>query len=150
MFGGTAFIFFAALHYWGPKMFGRMYNKKVSYWAWLIMFIGFNILYMSMFILGYKGMPRRYYDSLPEFQDLHILATVGSWILVFGILIMFINLWIGFRRGEKAPANPWGGTTLEWSVSTPPPLENFHEIPKVEHEPYYHADAEVISEKEKA
>ena len=85
MFGGTAFIFFAALHYWGPKMFGRMYNKKVSYWAWALMFIGFNTLYMSMFILGYMGMPRRYYDSLPEFQNLHTVATIGSWILVLGI-----------------------------------------------------------------
>jgi cytochrome c oxidase subunit 1 len=150
MFGGTAFIFFAALHYWGPKMFGRMYNKKVSYWAWVLMFIGFNTLYMSMFILGYMGMPRRYYDALPEFQNLHTVATIGSWILVLGILIMFVNLWIGFRKGEKASMNPWGGTTLEWSVATPPPLENFHEIPHVEHEPYYHADAEVTKAKEKA
>ena len=148
MFGGTGFIFFAALHYWGPKMFGRMYNKKVSYWAWVLLFIGFNTLYMSMFIMGYKGMPRRYYDSLPVFQDLHLVATIGSWVLVLGILIMFANLWIGFRKGEKAPMNPWGGTTLEWSVATPPPLENFHEIPHIEHEPYYHADAEVTIEKE--
>jgi len=138
MFGGTGFIFFAALHYWGPKMFGRMYNKKVSYIAWVFLFVGFNVMYFTMFILGYKGMPRRYYDTLPEFQSLHILATVGSWILVTGILIMFINLFIGFRRGEKAPMNPWGGTTLEWTVATPPPLENFHDIPEVKHEPYYH------------
>jgi cytochrome c oxidase subunit 1 len=138
MFGGTGFVFFAALHYWGPKMFGRMYNKKVSYYAWGLLFIGFNMLYFTMFVLGYMGMPRRYYDFLPEFLSLQILTTVGSWILVSGILVMFINLYIGFRRGEKTPMNPWGGTTLEWTVATPPPLENFHEIPEVKHEPYYH------------
>lgn len=138
MFGGTGFVFFAALHYWGPKMFGRMYNKKVSYIAWSFLFVGFNILYFTMFILGYKGMPRRYYDALPEFQNLHIIATIGSWILVTGLIIMFVNLYRGFRKGEKVGMNPWGGTTLEWKVATPPPLENFHEIPVVEYEPYYH------------
>jgi cytochrome c oxidase subunit 1 len=138
MFGGTGFVFFAALHYWGPKMFGRMYNKKISYIAWSFLFVGFNILYFTMFILGYKGMPRRYYDALPEFQDLHIIATIGSWVLVTGLIIMFVNLYRGFRKGEKVGMNPWGGTTLEWKVATPPPLENFHQIPVVEYEPYYH------------
>jgi cytochrome c oxidase subunit 1 len=138
MFGGTGFIFFASLHYWGPKMFGRMYNKKVSYIAWTILFVGFNMLYFTMFILGYKGMPRRYYDSLPEFQTLHIVATVGSWILAIGLVVMFVNLLIGFRKGKKVGKNPWGGTTLEWTIATPPPLENFHKIPTIEHEPYYH------------
>ncbi len=139
MFGGAGFIFFAALHYWGPKMFGRMYNKKLSYYAWVLLFIGFNTLYMSMFVLGYKGMPRRYYDYLPEFHNLQVVATVGSWILVAGILLMFGNLFYGFRKGEKAPQNPWGGTTLEWQVSTPPPLENFQEIPVVQTGPYDHS-----------
>ncbi len=138
MFGGTGFVFFAALHYWGPKMFGRMYNKRTAYIAWVFLFIGFNILYFNMFILGYKGMPRRYYDYLPEFHTLHVIATVGSWILITGILIMFINLYRGFRKGEKAPMNPWHGTTLEWTVPSPPPLENFDKIPVVKHEPYYH------------
>ncbi len=138
MFGGTGFVFFAALHYWGPKMFGRMYNKKISYIAWSFLFVGFNLIYFTMFILGYKGMPRRYYDALPEFQDLHIVATIGSWVLVMGLIIMFVNLYRGFRKGERVGMNPWGGTTLEWKVSTPPPLENFHQIPVVEHEPYYH------------
>jgi cytochrome c oxidase subunit 1 len=138
MFGGTGFVFFAALHYWGPKMFGRMYNKRVSYIAWGFLFVGFNMLYFTMFILGYKGMPRRYYDYLPEFHNLHVIATVGSWILIAGLLIMFINLYRGFRYGEKAPVNPWHGTTLEWTVPSPPPMENFEKIPVVKHEPYYH------------
>ncbi len=138
MFGGTGFVFFAALHYWFPKMFGKMYNKKVSVIAWIIELVGFNMLYFTMFILGYKGMPRRYYDALPEFHTLHVIATVGSWILVTGLIIMFANLIRGLFRGEKAEINPWGGTTLEWTVPSPPPLENFEEIPYVEHEPYYH------------
>ncbi|MBN2366734.1 MAG: cytochrome c oxidase subunit I [Calditrichaeota bacterium] len=138
MFGGTGFVFFAALHYWGPKMFGRMFNSKVSYIAWGFLFVGFNMLYFTMFVLGYMGMPRRYYDFLPEFHSLHVVATVGSWILIIGIIIMFVNLYRGFRYGPRATMNPWGGTTLEWKVPTPPPLENFDKIPEVKHEPYYH------------
>lgn len=138
MFGGTGFIFFSALHYWFPKMFGKMYNKKIANVAWVILMIGFNMLYFTMFILGFEGMPRRYYDSLPKFQSLHVVATVGSWILVSGLILMFYNLYRGLRHGEKAPENPWGGTTLEWKTSTPPPLENFQEIPVVTGGPYDH------------
>ncbi|MEO8233426.1 MAG: cbb3-type cytochrome c oxidase subunit I, partial [Ignavibacteriota bacterium] len=103
MFGGMGIIFFASLHYWFPKMFGKMYNEKVAkitvYWIG----IGFNTLYFPMFIMGYNGMPRRYYDYLPEFQIYHIISTVGSWILVSGILVMFYNLLQGLRKGKKAP-----------------------------------------------
>lgn len=138
MFGGMGIIFFASLHYWFPKMFGKMYNEKVAkvtaYWI----AIGFNTLYFPMFIMGYMGMPRRYYDYLPEFQIYHVIATVGSWILVSGILVMFFNLYNGLRKGKKAPDNPWGGTTLEWTISSPPPLENFKDIPTVTRGPYDH------------
>ena len=138
MFGGTGFVFFAALHYWFPKMFGKMYNKKVANIAWVILMVGFNLLYFTMFILGYKGMPRRYYDALPEFHTLHVFATVGSWILVLGLILMFSNLIRGLIGGKVTKEeNPWGGTTLEWQVATPPPLENFHEIPVVEGRPYH-------------
>ncbi|MFZ0391102.1 MAG: cbb3-type cytochrome c oxidase subunit I [Calditrichia bacterium] len=139
MFGGTGFVFFGALHYWFPKMFGKMFNKKISYYAWGIMFVGFNMLYFTFFILGYKGMPRRYYDYLPEFHTLHLVATVGSWILVTGIFLMFGNLFYALKNGEKSPENPWGGTTLEWTVPSPPPMENFHTIPVVDREPYDHS-----------
>jgi cytochrome c oxidase subunit 1 len=136
MFGGTGFGLFAAMHYWFPKMFGRMYFKKPAQLAWLLTTIGFNVLYMPFFVLGYSGMPRRYYDYLPEFQWLHVISTIGSWILVAGILVLFINLFISLRRGAPASANPWGGETLEWTVPSPPPLENFHEIPTVTTGPY--------------
>jgi cytochrome c oxidase subunit 1 len=138
MFGGTGFAMFAAFLYWLPKMTGKMYNHKTVYKAWGLMFVGFNMLYFTMMILGWKGMPRRYYDYLPEFQPLQIVSTVGSWILVAGLVVLFAALLRSLKRGEPAGPNPWGGTTLEWQTSSPPPLENFHEPPVVEHGPYYH------------
>jgi cytochrome c oxidase subunit 1 len=136
MFGGTAIILFAALHYWFPKMFGKMYNEKLAIWATPFIFIGFNMLYFTMFILGYKGMPRRYWSYLPEYQTLHIISTVGSWILITGLAIMFGNLIYSLFKGKPAEANPWGGVTLEWQIPSPPPAENFEEIPVVNHGPY--------------
>jgi len=138
MFGGMGIIFFASLHYWFPKMFGKMYNEKTAKVAAYVIAIGFNILYFPMFIMGYMGMPRRYYDYLPEFQIYHIISTVGSWIVVSGILLMFYNLYRGLKYGSKTSDNPWGGTTLEWQVPSPPPVENFEEIPTVVTGPYDH------------
>lgn len=138
MFGGMGTIFFAALHYWFPKMFGRMYNEKVAMWGAGIFSIGFNLLYFPMFILGYMGMPRRYYDYLPELHNLHLISTIGSWVLVTGIIIIVVNLVRGLFSKELAPANPWGGTTLEWTIPSPPPHENFDKIPVVTKGPYEH------------
>jgi len=81
-------------------------------------------------------MPRRYYDYLPQFHPYHLLATVGSWVLVTGLIIFFAALLRSLKRGEPAGPNPWGGTTLEWKTSSPPPHENFPELPVVEGEPY--------------
>jgi len=142
MFGGTGFGLFAAMHYWFPKMFGRMYAKKPAVVAWALTTIGFNTMYFPFFFLGYFGMPRRYYDYLPEYQTYHVIATVGSWILVLGILILVVNLLVSLKRGAAAPANPWGGRTLEWHVSSPPPTEDFHEIPVVTEGPYNYAEYE--------
>jgi len=136
MFGGTVFAFIAALHYWFPKMSGRMYHEGRARIAALALFIGFNTLYFPMFVLGWQGMPRRYYDYLPHFQPLHVVSTVGSWILATGILLMLYNLLRSLRTGEKAGDNPWGGTTLEWKTSSPPPTENFEKIPEVTTGPY--------------
>jgi cytochrome c oxidase subunit 1 len=136
MFGGTAFAFFAALHFWFPKITGRMYREVLAKRAWLILFIGFNVLYFPMFILGLEGMPRRYYDYLPQFHTGHFISTVGSWILATGLAIMFYNLISSIFSGEKATSNPWGGSTLEWTTSSPPPRENFEELPVVTGGPY--------------
>ncbi len=141
MFGGTIWALIAGILYWFPKITGKMYNKKWIYWAWALMFIGFNTLYGTMMYMGWKGMPRRYYDHLPEFHTDHVIATVGSWFLYTGILILVGTLLYALYRGAKAEANPWGGTTLEWKTSSPPPLENFEKEPVVEHEPYYHEEA---------
>ncbi|MGC8596040.1 MAG: cytochrome c oxidase subunit I [Candidatus Kryptoniota bacterium] len=142
IFGGAVFIFFGALHYWLPKMFGRMYNLKVASWSVLILFVGFNMLYFPMFILGYEGMPRRYFTYLPQYEGLQHLSMVGSWVLAVGLIIMFTNLIHGMRKGPLAGDNPWGGTTLEWTIPSPPPKENFEEIPIVTREPYYHPEGE--------
>ncbi|MDH3215657.1 MAG: cytochrome c oxidase subunit I [Candidatus Krumholzibacteria bacterium] len=136
MFGGMGMAFFGALHHWFPKMFGRMYHKKPANLGWLLVFVGFNLLYFPMLVLGWMGMPRRYYDYLPEYQPGHVVSTIGSWVLVLGIVIVFVNLLRSLRTGEKAGRDPWGGTTLEWTVSSPPPKENFEQIPHVDRGPY--------------
>ncbi|NCO37476.1 MAG: cytochrome c oxidase subunit I [Armatimonadetes bacterium CG_4_10_14_3_um_filter_66_18] len=136
MFGGTGIAFFAAVHYWFPKMFGRMYNRKLAYVAMATIFVGFNTLYFPMLVMGWLGMPRRYYDYLPRFHPYHLTSTIGSWILVAGLIVMAYNLIRSMKHGEKAEANPWGAATLEWQTSSPPPLENFHEIPRVDSGPY--------------
>ena len=137
MFGGTGIALFAGLLYWFPKMFGRMYPFRPVMVAWIFIFVGFNALYFPMFILGFMGMPRRYYDYLPQFHSLHFLSTVGSWILVTGLVILAATLIRTVRRPRVAmPDNPWGGRTLEWQTPTPPPVENFAEIPEVDRGPY--------------
>jgi len=136
MFGGVGFAFFAALHHWFPKITGRMFHKKPAILAWLLATVGFNVLYFPMFILGWQGMPRRYYDYPPEYQGLNLLSTIGSWILVSGILIMLVNILRSIRTGKEVGNNPWGGSTLEWTVPSPPPQLNFVTLPRVDHAPY--------------
>ena len=131
MFGGTGFALFAALHYWFPKMFGRMYDQRLAIYATIVMTVGFNLLYFPMLVLGWMGHPRRYYDYLPHFAPLQQLSTMGSWILAIGLILMAYNLIRALRSGPVAPANPWGAVTLEWTVASPPPMENFAEIPTV-------------------
>ncbi len=137
IFGGMGFSFFAAIHYWFPKMFGRMYNNKVANIAWGFNFVGFNLLYFPQFIIGLQGMPRRSYDYLPQFQTGHFLSTIGAFILFAGLILMVINLLVAKRRGAIAPANPWHGVTLEWTIPSPPPHENFEEIPEITRRPYF-------------
>jgi cytochrome c oxidase subunit 1 len=140
MFGGTGVIFFGAILYWFPKMFGRMYNNKIIYWSALLFFIGFNTLYGTMHWMGMKGMPRRYADYLPEYQPLHRMATMGSWIMVAGIVLMMGHLLYSVFKGKKAEDNPWGGATLEWTTQTPPPLLNFVEPPVMTRGAYEYPD----------
>ncbi|MEJ2700197.1 MAG: cbb3-type cytochrome c oxidase subunit I, partial [Desulfuromonadales bacterium] len=136
MFGGTGVAFFGAMHYWFPKIYGRMYNKTAATVGWAFFFIGFNLLYFSMAILGLEGMPRRYYDYLPQFTVLNVVATVGSWILAIGLIVMLVNLFHSIFRGEEAGPDPWGGRSLEWSLPSPLPHENFAEDFVAGHGPY--------------
>jgi cytochrome c oxidase subunit 1 len=136
IFGGFGFGLFAALHYWFPKMTGRMYGKTAAVVGWLVTFVGFNVFYFPFLIMGWMGMPRRYYSYLPKFAELQFVSSIGSYVMVAGIAIILGNLLLCARRGAIAPANPWGGATLEWSLPSPPPLENWEEPPSVTKGPY--------------
>ena len=136
MMGGTVMGLFAGLHYWYPKMTGRMLNEKTAKVAWAFVFVGFFVTFFNMFILGFRGMPRRWATYPPQYQFQHVISTVGSWILAVGIVIMFYNFIRCLKKGEKAPPNPWNALTLEWQVPSPPPTENFETMPVVTDWPY--------------
>jgi cytochrome c oxidase subunit 1 len=136
MMGSTAIAFLAGLHYWWPKMFGRMYNESAARVAAVLVFIGFNTTFLPQFLLGSRGMPRRYYNYLPEFTFLHQVSTIGSWILGLGFVIMAGYLFASLRKKMDAPANPWNARTLDWQIPSPPITHNFHEIPVVKSDPY--------------
>ena len=129
MFGGATSIFFGACHYWFPKMFGRMHSHRVAHVSAGLFFVGFNLTYMSLMLAGAAGMPRRYADYLPEYTPYHMTSTIGSWIMVSGILLMFGNLAYSVFKGARCGANPWGGQTLEWQTPSPPPTLNFDDPP---------------------
>jgi cytochrome c oxidase subunit 1 len=122
----------AALHFWFPKMTGKRYNEWVGKVAWVFVFIGFNLTFIPQFILGMEGMPRRYFDYLPEFQSMHFLSTIGAYVNAFGYTFALMNLLYAFWFGkEKATANPYNSLSLEWQTPSPPPHENFTKTPVV-------------------
>lgn len=136
IFGGMGFAFMAALHYWFPKMYGRMYNLKVANIYAIILLIGFTMLYFPQFVLGMQGLPRRYFDYLPQYHYGQGISGYGAIIMGIGFFMMLFNLIKAARKGEPAEDNPWGSTTLEWTIASPPPVENFEEIPEIKEEPY--------------
>ena len=136
IFGGTGFGMFAAIHYWFPKMYGRMYNRKQAIISALVLVVGLNALYFPMYLLGLAGMPRRYYDYLPQYTQLHQFSTYGSWITLIGLVLMFYNLIRSRYKGEPVGRNPWHAATLEWTLPSPPPTHNFDTEPVVTHGPY--------------
>lgn len=139
MMGGTVIAFVGGLHYWWPKMTGKMYNEWAGRIAWFLVFLGFNVTFLPQFVMGSRGMPRRYYDYLDQYQPFHAFSSVGSWILGCGFLVMGGMLLHSLLRGERAAANPWGSMGFEWRTSSPPPTENFEETPNVAIGPYdYH------------
>ncbi|MBZ0153237.1 MAG: cbb3-type cytochrome c oxidase subunit I [Planctomycetes bacterium] len=136
MMGSIALAFFAGLHHWWPKMFGVMYDETIAKIACGIIFIGFNATFLPQFIMGSRGMPRRYATYVPDFQFFHQASTVGAVILGVGIALMVYCFVVSLFQGKKAMVNQWGGVTLDWLTPTPPPLENFHEAPVVTTEVY--------------
>ncbi|MDH3889758.1 MAG: cytochrome c oxidase subunit I [candidate division Zixibacteria bacterium] len=136
MMGGTVMAFLAGLHYWWPKIWGRLYSEGWARVAALLIFIGFNMTFFTQFLLGTQGMPRRYYSYLDQYQPLHAFSSFGSWVLGLGFIIMAIYLIEAIFRGRPAGDNPWGSLTFDWRTTSPPSPHNFDEIPKVTHGPY--------------
>ena len=142
MVGGALMGYLGGMHFWWPKMTGRMYPEGWAKLSALVIFLGFNLTFFPQFILGYLGMPRRYPIYPPEFQVWNVLSSAGSSLLVFGYILPLIYLLWSLRYGERAPANPWGAKGLEWETASPPPSENFHSTPLVSEEAYAYSRAE--------
>lgn len=136
MMGSIALAFFAGLHHWWPKIFGVMYNEGLAKLACGIIFIGFNATFIPQFVMGSRGMPRRYATYIEDYQPFHQASTVGAMILGAGVALMVGYLVHSLLAGKKAMQNHWGGVTLDWLSPTPPPLENFDEAPVVTTEVY--------------
>ena len=139
MVGGMVMAYFAGLHFWWPKMTGRMYSDWWSRIAAVIAFVGFFLTFTPQFILGYLGMPRRYHAYPSEFQVLNVLSSAGASVLAVGYIMPFCYLIHSLFYGKKAGPNPWGATGLEWQVPSPPPTHNFERLPIVTQGPYEYA-----------
>ena len=139
MVGGMVMAFLGGIHYWWPKMFGKMYSELWARIAAVFIFIGFNMTFLPQFIMGSQGMPRRYFNYIEQFQAFHQTSTVGAYIMGVGFLIIAIYLIHSLFKGERSGSNPWGSRALEWQTSSPPPLHNFEHLPVIINGPYdYH------------
>lgn len=136
MVGGTLMGLLAGIHYWFPKMFGKMYSEASALWSFILVIIGFNVTFFPQFILGAQGMPRRYWTYLPEYTFLNQVSTIGSLFLGVGFSWTLLYLLYALWKGKKAPGNPWNSLTLEWQTASPPPYDNFPETPVVTDGPY--------------
>ena len=146
MVGGMVMAYFGGLHYWWPKISGRLYPEGWAKLAAMIIFVGFNLTFFPQFILGYLGMPRRYHAYAEEFQVLNVMSTAGASILGVGYLLPFTYLFWSMRYGRKASANPWHATGLEWTTPSPPPEHNFTVTPVVTEPPYNYPTTEELPE----
>lgn len=139
MMGGMVFAFIGGLHYWWPKMFGKMYNELLAKIASALLFIGFNMTFLPQFIMGSQGMPRRYFNYIEQFQPFHQFSTVGAYTMLVAFLTMAGYFTYSLMKGKRASSNPWGSRALEWQTSSPAPLHNFHHTPVIINGPYdYH------------
>jgi cytochrome c oxidase subunit 1 len=136
LFGGSVFTIFAGVYYWFPKMTGRMYDERLGRWHFWTTLIFFNLTFAPMHIIGIQGMPRRVADYALQFATWNLLISFASWALGLSTLIFVYNMIVSWRGGPKAVANPWRALTLEWQVSSPPPIFNFDSMPTVVGGPY--------------
>jgi cytochrome c oxidase subunit I len=145
MVGGAIMGYLGGLHYWWPKITGRMYPEAWAKLSALVVFLGFNLTFFPQFILGYLGMPRRYHAYPEEFQVLNVMSTAGASILAVGYVLPLCYFIWSLRYGRLAGPNPWGATTLEWQTSSPPPTQNFLETPIVTEPPYEYSTREALT-----
>jgi cytochrome c oxidase subunit I len=131
MVGGSVMAYLGGIHYWWPKVTGRLYSEGWARFAAILMFFGFNFTFFPQYILGYEGMPRRYYSYLPQFQVLNVLSSAGASILAIAYLLPVVYLLWSLRYGAAAGDNPWDARGLEWQTTSPPPKENFRRPPVV-------------------
>ncbi|MGH3022341.1 MAG: cytochrome c oxidase subunit I [Gaiellaceae bacterium] len=136
LFGGSLFTIFAGIYYWFPKMTGRMYDERLGRIHFWLTFVGFNVTFFPMHWVGLQGMPRRVADYAPEFGNWNMIISIASFGLGASTLVFLYNMIVSWRSGPPAGPNPWRALTLEWQVSSPPPIFNFHEIPQVVGSPY--------------
>lgn len=136
MVGGTLMALMGGFYYWFPKMFGKMCNEFWARMSFVFIFIGFNVTFFPQFILGAMGMPRRYFDYIPAYESLNKISTIGSYLIATGFLIGLYTFIQALVNGQKAPANPWGSRTLEWTIQSPPIEHNFEHEPTVTAGPY--------------
>ena len=140
MVGGMVSAYLGGIHYWFPKITGKLYPEAWGRFAAIALFVGFNLTFFPQYILGYLGMPRRYHSYPPEFQVLHVMSTLGASVLAIGYVLPILYLLWSLRYGETASANPWNASGLEWQTSSPPPKHNFERTPVVTGEPYEYED----------
>jgi cytochrome c oxidase subunit I+III len=145
LIGGVVFPVFGGLHYWLPKITGRMLSERLGHWSFWLNFVGFNVTFFPMHIMGFLGMPRRVYTYSEELQigGYNMVATLGAVMLGIGFLVIFANLLHSLWKGPRAGENPWNSDTLEWSVASPPPIYSYHRPPVVHHRnPLWHSTCE--------
>jgi len=144
MVGGVLMAYLGGMHFWWPKMTGRMYPEWIAKFAAFTVFVGFNLTFFPQFLAGYLGMPRRYHAYPEEFQVFNVMSSAGASILAVGYALPVFYLVWSLRYGAKAGSNPWGATGLEWTTPSPPPTENFPETPVVTQEAYHYSDKEYV------
>ena len=144
MVGGVVMAYLGGIHFWWPKMTGKMYPEWIARFAAFTVFVGFNLTFFPQFLLGYLGMPRRYHAYPEEFQVLNVMSSAGASILAVGYLLPLAYLVWSLAYGKRAGPNPWRATGLEWTTPSPPPTENFPQTPVVTKEAYHYSDKEHV------